>query len=221
MNAGELATVAYKAIVFDYDDTLVRTREVRYATLMRVARERYGFDLQRPEIDAAWGTPGDEFMRMLFDRQEPDLARLWGIYNEECKQDPNEAHPGALDFLQTFSRRLPLGILTSSSRRRVLPELAETRIDESPFVRIQTAEDTPLHKPNPAVFAPWIAWAAEQSATADEILYVGDTLNDHAAAIGAGLRFIGMAHTSREQDLFRDSGIRFVGSFKELAVTLS
>lgn len=207
---------AIRAIVFDYDDTLVRTREVRYTTLMRLAREHYAFDLGAPEIDAAWGTPGDEFMRRLFGSREPDLARLWRVYGEECKQDPNEAHPGAIEFLQVFSSRLPLGILSSSSRRRVLPELEETGIGEAHFVRIQTAEDTPVHKPDPQVFAPWLEWASQRNFTSAEILYVGDTLNDHVAATEAGLQFLGMAHSVRDREIFRQTGIRCAHSFEEL-----
>ena len=115
-------------------------------------------------------------MRRLFGSREPDLARLWQVYGEECKQDPNEAFPGALEFLNRCAARLTLGILSSSSRRRVLPELQETGIDERWFLKIQTAEDTAVHKPDPAVFAPWLALAEDKGIVAQEIVYVGDTL---------------------------------------------
>ncbi len=42
-----------KAILFDYDDTLVQTRKIRYRTLKNLAKEKFQFDLPDVRIDEA------------------------------------------------------------------------------------------------------------------------------------------------------------------------
>lgn len=209
-----------KALILDYDDTLVRTREIRYSTLKRVASRHYGFEMTDSDIDKAWGKPGEEFMRILYGAHTDNLAGLWEVYHEECKLDPNEAHPGALEFVQSFAARMPVGILTSSSGRRVVPEMAQIGFASQLFFRVQTADDTSVHKPNPAVFDPAVSFLRERGITADEIVYVGDSRQDHTAAVGAGLRFVGMSHNEESRDLFQSLGAVQAGSFRELTQIL-
>ena len=207
----------YKALILDYDDTLVQTRRTRYATLKLFAKQRYQFELSDTALAAAWGTPGLEFMEILFGQYEKDYSDMWVRYNALCTQHPNAAHAGAVDFLHSASGKFKLGILTSSSRQRVQPELADTGIAESLFIKIQTAEDTAEHKPDPAVFAPFLTLLENFSITAQETLYVGDALQDFKAASGAGIAFTGMAHNDEDGLRFGGLKIPFVRSFTELA----
>jgi FMN phosphatase YigB (HAD superfamily) len=57
---------------------------------------------------------------------------------------------------------------------------------------VQTAESTEYHKPDARVFEPALEWAISQRVAADEILYVGDGLQDLKAARGAGMNFLGV-----------------------------
>lgn len=209
-----------KALILDYDDTLVRTREIRYATLKRVASRHLHFEMTDADIDRAWGKPGEEFMQILYGRYTDDMKKLWEIYHEECRYDPNEAHSGALDFVKMFSARMPVGILTSSSGRRVIPEMREIGFDSSFFFRVQTADDTTVHKPDPAVFKPSLGVLREKGIAAHEVVYVGDSRQDHTAAVGAGLNFIGLSHTEESRQLFHDLNVEQAGSFAELAMKL-
>ncbi len=207
---------ALKALILDYDDTLVRTREIRYATLKRVARKHYHFEMTDSDIDHAWGKPGEEFMQILYGAHTADFHQLWETYHEECKSDPNEAHPGALEFVRDFASRFPVGILTSSSGRRVIPEMAQIGLTPSLFFSVQTADDTTVHKPNPVVFEPAVQILAQRGIERHEIVYVGDSRQDHTASTGAGLRFIGLSHNEESRQLFQDLGAQQAHNFSEL-----
>lgn len=207
-----------RAIILDYDDTLVQTRQVRYNTLKRLAKERYRFDLRDEAIDALWGRPAHEFMQILFGISAADLADLWTTYDILCKDEPNRPHAGATEFVEAFRAFMPVGILTSSSIRRVRAELQAAGLPEHLFTRIQAAEDTQMHKPDPAVFVPWVSFLAGFGIPAVEAVYVGDSLHDYRAATGAGLQFIGMAHTIGDARNFRAADVFYVTSFSDLTL---
>ena len=63
-----------------------------------------------------------------------------------------------------------------------------------------------LHKHDPRVFEPALSWLKERSIQPEEVLYVGDSLNDAAAALGAGFSFLGV-----ETGLFTAAQFRKLG----------
>ncbi|AOP34541.1 hypothetical protein A0128_12195 [Leptospira tipperaryensis] len=205
-----------KAILFDYDDTLVQTRKVRYGTLKNLAKEKFQFELKDSHIDEAWGLPGDDFLRRVYGKYSEDLESLWEVYNSFCERDPNLTFPGVEDFLQKYNSHFHFGILSSSSGRRVLKEIEGFSFPKDSFFAIQTAEDTNVHKPNPKVFLPILEEAQKRKLDSSEILYVGDTIGDATASIGAGLKFLGMAHEDSSAELFQKENLEFVSSFLEL-----
>ncbi|MBM9501306.1 HAD hydrolase-like protein [Leptospira sp. 201903071] len=205
-----------KAILFDYDDTLVQTKKVRYNTLKNLARERFRFELKDFQIDEAWGLPGDDFLRRIYGKHSEDLEALWNVYDSFCQRDPNLTFPGVEDFLQKYGPRFHFGILSSSSGRRVLKELESFSFSKNSFFAIQTAEDTKVHKPNPKVFLPILEEAQKRKLDFSEIMYVGDTIGDATSSMGAGLRFLGMAHEEYSAEIFRKENLEFVSSFSEL-----
>ncbi|MBX7059031.1 MAG: HAD family hydrolase [Leptospirales bacterium] len=210
------------AILFDYDDTLVRTREIRYGTIKKMARDAFRFSISDSEIDAAWGTPGDVFLLKLFGQYAGgDMQRLWTTYNDYCSSDPNQFHAGAEDFLREFGGRFKFGIVTSSSRKRVDPELSALGLSFEQFVAIQTAEDSSAHKPDPLVFEPICARFKQLGILPENILYVGDARYDFVASTGFGLQFIGMAHGPRELAGFQQHSIAYVQSFQELEALMN
>lgn len=205
-----------KAIIFDYDDTLVQTRKVRYKTLKSLALEKFNFELKDVRIDEAWGLPGDDFLRKVYGEYSLDLESLWESYNTFCERDPNLVFDGVNEFILEHGSILPLGILSSSSGRRVLKEIESMEFSKDSFFAVQTAEDTKVHKPNPEVFLPILETTKRMNLDPSSILYVGDTIGDKIASEKAGLLFLGMAHEEKTEDLFRSSNIDFVSSFSKL-----
>ncbi|TGN11117.1 HAD family hydrolase [Leptospira ilyithenensis] len=205
-----------KAIVFDYDDTIAKTRQIRYKTLQTIANETFDFKLSNEQIDSAWGIPGNDFLLKIFGNHSKDLDFLWKTYNDYCDRDDNIPYPGAKEYIYQFQKQYQLGILSSSSHKRVFKELELMLFDLVLFVSVQTAEDTHVHKPDPKVFEPMLSKLEMFSIRREEILYVGDSISDYLSSTGYGLQFLGMAHGEREQIVFDREKIPYVESFAEL-----
>ncbi len=94
----------YKALIFDYDDTLVQTREIRYRTIKRIYNEVLKDNISDNEIDSAWGLPAEEFLLKIFGKFSNDINSLWEIYNNYKKFDQNRPHENA--FIQSRNKRI-------------------------------------------------------------------------------------------------------------------
>jgi phosphoglycolate phosphatase len=206
----------YKPLIFDYDDTLVQTREIRYNTIKRIHSEIFNCNISDKEIDLAWGLPADKFLLKLFGKFTTDLNYLWEIYNNYKQADLNRPHENAFNFVRDYQKIFHFGILTSSSFKVVRNELKDMKIDQNLFFNIQGAEHTSVHKPNPDVFLPTFEILSKKQINKPEILYIGDSPADYHASSNFGLNFLGIAHDDRHLKFFHDLNIDYIRSFFEL-----
>ncbi|HVF69548.1 MAG TPA: HAD hydrolase-like protein, partial [Xanthomonadales bacterium] len=51
-----------KAIIFDFDDTLVKTKECKWDALKETGKRHYGLDITDEHIKKFWGKPFDEML---------------------------------------------------------------------------------------------------------------------------------------------------------------
>lgn len=211
----------YKAIIFDYDDTLVQTREIRYKTIKRINNEVFKYTISDNEIDSAWGLPADEFLLKLFGKFSMDLDNLWKIYNNYKEYDQNRPHENAFNFIEKYQSLYQFGIVTSSSFKVVTKELEDMNVNKKLFFNIQGAEHTIVHKPNPEVFLPISKLLTKSGIEKSEILYVGDSPADFHSSTNFGLNFIGIAHDDRHLSFFNHQNINFVKNFNQLEVVLN
>ncbi|EKJ87798.1 HAD-IA family hydrolase [Leptospira meyeri] len=205
-----------KAILFDYDDTLVQTRKTRYQTIYKLSDELFKTKITEKEIDEAWGLPAEKFLLKLFGRFSSDIHYLWSVYLEFSKKDLNIPHIHAFDFINKYQNSFKFGIVTSSSEKVVFRELNELQIDTNLFLQIQTSDHTSVHKPNPKVFEPIFGLLKNKKINKDEVIYIGDSPADYESASKFGFQFLGIAHDNRHVDYFQRGKIPFVKSFFEL-----
>ncbi|MBM9548920.1 HAD-IA family hydrolase [Leptospira sp. 201903074] len=209
-----------KAIIFDYDDTLVQTRKTRYKTIDRVAKEIFKANISEKEIDEAWGLPAEDFLLKLFGRFSSDINYLWSVYIEFSKKDLNIPHLHTFDFIRKYQDSFRFGIVTSSSEKVVIRELNELQINTSLFLQIQGSEHTTVHKPNPMVFEPMYALLMKENINKNEIVYIGDSPADYESASQFGFHFLGIAHDDRHIRYFQKENVAFVQSFIEIETVL-
>lgn len=79
-----------QAVLFDYDDTLVKTRECKFAALIALAERHYGHALPNAEIEAHWGIPYRALFARLFASVDADVERVIQRYealNDECTRE--------------------------------------------------------------------------------------------------------------------------------------
>lgn len=180
-----------KVILFDHDDTLIGTIESRWAQHKYIARTFYGKELSDDEITKHWGKPFPELICKLYGTDDIQQALA---YNRECRDEyPEPLFEGVVSMLQKLKDTGRLtGIVTAASRSDFEQDLDRLHIPRNLIDYSQTADDTPYHKPDPRVFVPVIKWLEERNVNSNEVMYIGDSLDDMNAALGAGFSFTGV-----------------------------
>ena len=215
-----MAQEPVKAVIFDYDDTLVKTYKAKWRQFQAVAKDSYGIELTEGVLREHWGKPYDEIHRIFFQNSDTLENMLQAKFARE-QEFPVELQPAALQIIKRLRREgLVLGILSAASSLVVQPDLERVGFDLSDFTYIQTSDDTKVHKPDPAVFAPILKHLAGQGIE-DGIIYVGDALRDFRAARDAGLEFIAITTGLDTAAEFRQAGVtRIIESLSELLLLL-
>lgn len=203
------------AVIFDLDDTLLKTRETKYKALKFAGKKFYNLDISTETLDTHWGKPYLEFMGLVFESVE-HAETISKKYKSIVKQFINKPYSDAISTIDTLLDSYKVGILTSTSRSIVMYDIKHAGLPVERFVYIQTAEDTNVHKPDPSVFDPMNKIMSKYSIQPDSVLYVGDMLSDYEAAVGAGLHFVAIADRSLPKSTFEEKGICSIDTLSEL-----
>lgn len=208
-----------KTVIFDFDDTLVRTSETKFEALRVMGQTYYGLTLTDPDIRAVWGMPFPDFLTRLFGPVDT-IDNLKRRYDGMRLQFPTLPYEDALPTLRRLLQTYPVGILSSAARSWLWDDLERLRFPTEQLFWVQGAEHTPVHKPDPAVFAPLLQRLRPQQITPAEILYVGDSLNDYYAARDAGLAFYGLANRTTPAEHFDQAGAVYLYHLSDLPARL-
>ena len=115
---------------------------------------------------------------------------------------------------------MKIGLVTATTLSNLENDFTTLHISKQLFDYIQTEEDTIYHKPDSRVFEPALKWLAQEGISPNEILYVGDSLNDMKAALGAGLQFLGVHTGLTSQADFRQHQVHGMQRLRELTQLL-
>jgi phosphoglycolate phosphatase len=209
-----------KAIIFDFDDTLVQTKVIRYKAIKHAGKKFYNLEITDEDIDAQWGKPFNEFLFLVF-KQVADVETLFSNYKSILSSYPNEAYPGTDSVLEQLHNKYELGIISASNKELIWSGMRDVGFNPEMFRFIQSADDTSVHKPNPEVFNPTILEFNKDAINKPEILYVGDTLDDFNAAVNAGLQFCGIANRTTPEAEFRRVNSKYITDITQLSDTIS
>jgi phosphoglycolate phosphatase-like HAD superfamily hydrolase len=187
------------ALIFDYDDTLVQTRECKFSAIQALGSRSYERSLSSADIEAHWGKPYRQFFGDLFRLSGAPLDDLIRKYELLSEEFPMRLHLDAQRMINDFLPSHYCGIVSSASARRVSSQLQGLGVPGNRFRFIQGEEHTTVHKPNPRVFDPAVASIKKYHTVQVEIIYIGDSYTDYCAALGASLRFIGIPRTERSR----------------------
>ena len=176
-----------EAVVFDWDGTLVDSKQALVASFQDTTAEVIGepFPTAEEDVERIVQVRGQEAFeeiaggdRELYERIEEVFHRVY-----VAKQTTIEPFPGALETLaRLHGAGLRLGIATSKARRRLDLEAERTGIGAFLDASV-SGDEVAAAKPDPeAVAAAIAALGAEPART----LYVGDGPNDVLAGRDAG-----------------------------------
>jgi len=91
-----------------------------------------------------------------------------------------------------------------------------TNINPDLFFFIQSSLDTDVHKPDAGVFLPSIEKLNTKNIIKEEIIYVGDAIDDYVASNNAGLHFYGIANRTVKESEFITQNIPYITNIKIL-----
>lgn len=196
--------MAVRAVLFDWDGTLVDTLPFMYAATELVMAERgvpITWDDYRRHFTPDWRLLYRRF-RLPEDAIESVGDRWWALYRG---RDEAALLPGAADSLRRLSGAgLALGIVTAGRRDSVEPQLERHGL--AGLIDARVYGDDPFEpKPGPAGLhhALDVLGLAGHAA---EAAYVGDALDDMRMAVAAGARGIGILTDLATDAELRDAG---------------
>ena len=206
-----------KVFLFDWDDTLVQTWEAKFAHHTEVAKTFYGIDLTEETLLNNWGKPFEEMICKLY--QTTDLATAKQMCQRLAHKYPKVLMPETVGVLESLRRQnKKVGLITATTKQNHLYDLNHLEVPSSLFDYIQTSSDTEIHKPDPLVFDPALAWidSLNEGIGMDKIVYVGDLFTDMEAAQRAGIPFVGVCTGIISAEQFAKRGATAIPSIAHL-----
>ncbi len=169
-----------RAVLFDWDGTLVDTAEASFRCYVRLFEE-FGVPFDRDTYARTYSPNWYQTFRMLDIPEErwPHADERWLAHFAEEEVALIDGARELLDALH--ARGLATGIVTSGSRERVLRELDRHRFA---FHECVFGCDVKEKKPHPEGL---LLCLERLSIAADEAVYVGDSPEDVAMARAAGV----------------------------------
>lgn len=179
-----------KAVLFDVDGVLVDSFEANrkffsdvlekfgYPALDETAYKSLFHKSAKDVIKESTGTSGDEFEKIYQYTISPDAP-----YDTHSMHTPARAE----EIIQELSKIYKVGIVTSRNRSWVFDGPESLKKLEKYFEVIVALEDVKKPKPDPEGL---VVAAQKLHVSPGECLYIGDTENDMAAALNAGMGFI-------------------------------
>jgi HAD superfamily hydrolase (TIGR01549 family) len=211
-----------QAVIFDLDDTLVKTHVVKWAQHKAIAKDRFGRELTEARLREHWGKPFETLISALH-QDEDTIENLLKLYAATTDDFPKEIQRDSMGTIRALLERgIQLGVVTATTKDFVLKDMKRLDFPLEEFFCIQAADDTEFHKPDPRVFDPILRKLQEMGIEKEGTVYVGDALTDFYAARDAGLDFIAVTTGLNSAEEFKAIGVsKVLSSLGELPAIIS
>ncbi|WP_374702903.1 HAD family hydrolase [Bacillus sp. T33-2] len=199
-----------KAIIFDFDGTIVDTETLWFKVFKEVLETEYSFNLQLEEFAKCIGTT-DDVLYDYIDRhagipvdREGTKAKVHEKFHQ--LKDILVLREGIKELIYDMSERgLLLGVASSSARDWVEDYLEKFGIRKY-FRSIKTKEDVEKVKPDPALY---IKALEALKVKPDEAIAIEDSINGSIAALEAGVKCVVVPNDVTEFMTFHEKAYRY------------
>ena len=197
-----------KAIIFDFDDTLVKTFGRAYQRHLRTAKKLNLRMPSRKKFYRNFGKPWNKVIESLW--PDVSLYRYKKAYYKLNYSDIKRFHgpPPVEGLRKTLSiikkRGYRIFILSNRDKKSLGRNIDRLKID-SHIELYHGMEHSKFHKPDPRVFNPFYKKTKLKNY---EILYVGDLVTDYEAAKKAGIAFVGVTTGKDKRKAFLKAGLK-------------
>jgi phosphoglycolate phosphatase len=192
MTAGKSFPVAVKAVVIDLDGTLLHTAPDLAEAASRMAAELGLPPIGLDEIKTYIGNGVSRLVKRVLTRDmdaEPDaelFARALPVYEKHYTEGvsrESRPFPGVVEGLQALKQAgYRVACITNKAEKFTVPLLKDTGLFDF-FELILSGDTLPKKKPDPL---PLLHACERFGITPDQLLLIGDSLNDAQAARAAG-----------------------------------
>lgn len=177
-----------KAVIFDFDGTIIDTESAVFEAYRGLLMEEYQYDLSLEKFVQIVGTTDGALFDLIDETLENPIDRT--LFAEKVSLQLTKVkgqlvlREGFFDTLKSLKEQgIQLALASSSKREWVVWFLERHKLTEY-FPIIFTAENVDEVKPNPALYIKTLeALGLDQ----DEVVAVEDSVNGSLAAIRAGI----------------------------------
>jgi phosphoglycolate phosphatase-like HAD superfamily hydrolase len=199
-----------KAVIFDFDDTLVESREIKWAHHRHVAKKFYDIDLKDETLHKHWGKPLYTLISELYQNSD-SLENMYDALISTRHDFLKGPYKGSAETVEILiNHGLKIGVLSATNKKYLIEDLIRLGFLVDHLAVIQGADETLVHKPDPDVFLPVLKKLKEEGIGKEDIVYVGDSLDDMQAAEGAGIGFIAVTTGLYSEEDFRNHGVKVI-----------
>lgn len=192
------------AVLFDFDDTLMATREKRYDALIETGND-LGTPITRDKLDTHWGKPFEELINSIAPAIE--YQKFCSHYTKVMEKYEPKVQPGARDVLTVLhSNNIPIFVVSSGSRDFVKRDLVDGELWKY-VTRLWGYEDTPAHKPNPNTLSPVFKYIDNLKLRGAATPFIGDSLRDLKVAQENNLPFWAVLTGLSNRSDFQSNGL--------------
>lgn len=198
----------YKAVIFDFDDTLVESRLAKWAQHKHVAKEFYNIDIQEEDLLKHWGKPFHILVKELY-KNSDTLENMYGAIYSTKDRFPKKVYKESIDVVKKLlDKNIKVGVVSATTKEFLLEDLNKFGFPVDDFFIIQGANETDVHKPHPGVFSMMINKLEKEGINKKDIVYIGDSLDDLMASTGAGIDFIAVTTGLYSKNDFQGHGAK-------------
>lgn len=206
----------YKAIIFDFDETLVQSISIKSKQHQHAARKFYNHELTDETIRAHWGLPFELLIEIFYEKKDTieNMKKNYHSLDDQYPKYPFDDTIQVLTYLQDHFYWT--GVITSMTKESVIKDMKKDGLPYKKFNLVQGSTDSIFHKPDPRVFDNALEILRKIHITQSKILYVGDDIRDMQAAQGAGIHFIAIPNGLTPKEEFVKQGVQCIVSLSEL-----
>ncbi len=206
-----------KAVLFDFDGTLINTNDLIFKSYEIAFREVFNRKIEMNEILTLYGKPLYPSL-MKYGEEGERLYCIYREFNETHHDELAKPFPGVFDGIKQLAKSgYKLGIVTSKRPPLVKRGLEILKLTNM-FDIIITPEDTKETKPHPE---PILLGCKKLNILPENAIYVGDSIFDLEAGQAAGTQLCAVKYSvTPKEALLKFNPEYFVGSVKELAESL-
>lgn len=207
--------MAKKAIIFDFDDTLVESWPHKWAQHQAVAQRFYNIDLDESTLRKHWGKPSKELVQHFYENRQSTEQMLKNFHSLDKAYPKTLISTTTKTLGQLSSSGYVLGIVSNARKESLQHDIDSLRLRRTCFDFIHAYEDTHAYKPDPRAFNR--AKIELRTRDIEHVIYVGDSLIDLEASRSAGIPFIGVTSgLTSKQEFLQAGAVRVIQKLDEL-----